>query len=210
MHSYLHGSQRSVYKVTPHNKVWFAIMLSKHSRQSSLRASLNSLRLLFESPQSVRSLSGYGSSTPLMSQRAGAISAGGRTDDSNDPREDILGFESEDSISVCESKDTVSIDESKDVASKSSDLPDVFEDKTEKNDISGADTESVAGNCESKNDIIILSFETKEHCICGIPLNCLIFPYYIYFLEKGDCLFCAAYSVEVLNKYCRTLCQSSY
>ncbi|XP_048037057.1 EGF-like repeat and discoidin I-like domain-containing protein 3 isoform X2 [Megalobrama amblycephala] len=166
MHSYLPGSQRSVYKVTPHNKVWFVIMLSKHSRQSSLRASLNSLRLLFESPQSVRSLSGYGSSTPLMSQRAGAISAGGRTDDSNDPREDILGFESEDSISVCESKDTVSIDESKDVASKSSDLPEVFEDKTEKNGISGADTESVAGNCESKNDIIILSFETKEHCIC--------------------------------------------
>lgn len=202
MHSYLHCSQRSVYKVTPHDKIWFANMLSKHSRQSSLRASLNSLRLLFESPQSVRSLSGDGSSTPLMSQRAGAISAGGRTDDSNDPREDILGFESEDSISVCESKDTISIDESKDVAIKSSD---VFEDKTEKNGISGADTESVAGTCESKNDIIILSFETKEHCICGIPLNCLIFSYYIYFFTKGDCLFCAAYSVAVLNLYCRTL-----
>lgn len=111
-----------------------------------------------------------------MSQRAGAISTGGRTDDSNDPREDILGFESEDSISVCESKDTISIDESKDVASKSSDLPDVFDDKTEKDGISGADTESVVETCESKNDIIILPFETKEHYVCGIPLNCLIFP----------------------------------
>lgn len=107
-----------------------------------------------------------------MSQRASAISAGGRNDDSSDPREDILGFESEDSISVCESKDTTSINESKDVASRSSELTDVFEDK---DGISGADTEPVAGTCE--NDIIILAFETKELCVCGIPLNCLIFPY---------------------------------
>ncbi|KAK7120917.1 hypothetical protein R3I94_020790 [Phoxinus phoxinus] len=99
-----------------------------------------------------------------MSQRASAISAGGRNDDSNDPREDILGFESEDSISVCESKDTTSIDESKDVASKSSELTDVFEDKTEKDGISGADAEPVAGTCG--NDIIILAFETKELCVC--------------------------------------------
>lgn len=177
MHSYLHGSQRSVYKVTSLHKVWFAIMLSKHSRQNSLRASLNSLRLLFESPQSAGgSLSG--SSTPLISQRARAISAGGRNDDSNDPGEDILGFESENSISVCESKDTTSIDESKDAASKSSGLTDVFEDKTEKDGISEADTEPVAGTCE--NDIIILAFETKELCVCGIPFNCLIFPFYIY------------------------------
>jgi len=165
MHSYLNSSQRSTYKVRSLDTVWFVIMLSKHSRQSSLRASLNSLRLLFESTQSARSLSGDGSSTPLMSQRASYISTGGRNDDSDDPREDILGFESEDT-SVCESKDTTSIDESKDVASKSSELTDVFEDKPEKDGISGADTEPVAGTCE--NDIIILAFENKELCVCGI------------------------------------------
>lgn len=110
-------------------------------------------------------------------QRAGIISAGGRTDDSNDTREDILGFESEDSISVCESKDTTSIDESKDIASKSSDLTDVFEDKTEKDGISGVDVESGARTSESKNNVIILSLEAREHCVCGILLNCLIFPH---------------------------------
>ncbi|XP_050976457.1 EGF-like repeat and discoidin I-like domain-containing protein 3 isoform X3 [Labeo rohita] len=145
-------------------------MLSKHSSRSSLRASLSSLRLLFESPQLMRSFGGDGSSTPLMfspeHQRAGIISAGGRTDDSNDTREDILGFESEDSISVCESKDTTSIDESKDIASKSSDLTDVFEDKTEKDGISGVDVESGARTSESKNNVIILSLEAREHCVC--------------------------------------------
>uniref|UniRef100_A0A8C2CF09 EGF-like repeats and discoidin I-like domains 3b n=1 Tax=Cyprinus carpio TaxID=7962 RepID=A0A8C2CF09_CYPCA len=144
-------------------------MLSKHSSRSSLQASLSSLRLLFQSPQSMRSF-GDGSVTPLMfspeHQRVGAISTGGRTDDSNDTREDIFGFEREDSISVCESKDTISIGESKDIAFKNSDLLDGVEDKTEKDGISGVDMESVAGTRESKNNVIILSLETKEQCIC--------------------------------------------
>ncbi len=194
---------RSVYKVTPLEKAWFVSMLSKHSSRSSLRASLSSLRLLFESPQSVPSFGGDGSSTPLMfspeHQRASAISTGGRTDDSNDTREDM----SEDSISVCESKDTISIDDSKGIAFKTPDPPDVFKDRTQRDGISGVDKESVARTSESKNNVIILSLETKELCVCGIPLNCLI--YYIcyiclvinllfVFYSSGD--FCKLYDFD--------------
>ena len=149
-------------------------MLSKHSSKSSLRVSLNSLKFLFESPleRSVRSTGGDGSSTPLLLsphlRRADTCSVDSRTDDGNESKEDILTFESEDSVSVSESRDTISIDETKDTVSKGSSLRDIFDDKPAKDCISEADTVSVAGTCESRNeDAVILPLEPKECCICG-------------------------------------------
>ncbi|XP_017549269.1 EGF-like repeat and discoidin I-like domain-containing protein 3 isoform X1 [Pygocentrus nattereri] len=150
------------------------IMLSKHSSRSSLRASLNSLKFLFESPleKSVRSTGGDSSSTQFLlspeRRRVDTLSADARTDDGTETKEDILEFESEDSVSVNESKDAISIDETKDSVSKGSSFPDTFEGKPAKDCISEADTVSVAGTCESKHeDGIISPLETKDFCLCG-------------------------------------------
>lgn len=136
------------------------IMLSKHSSRSSLRASLSSLRLLFESPleKSLRSIDGGGTSTPLFlspkRRRANTVSVDDRTDNGNETREDISVFESEDSISICESRDNISIDET-----KGSILP-------------LRDSISETGTHESKNDV--LPPETIKLCVCGTKQSLLM------------------------------------
>ncbi|XP_049325040.1 EGF-like repeat and discoidin I-like domain-containing protein 3 isoform X1 [Astyanax mexicanus] len=130
-------------------------MLSKHSSRSSLRASLNSLRLLFESPleKSVQSVAG-GDETER--RRADTVSTDGRTD-ATETREDISALESEDSVSVSETRDAVS---------KCSSLPDIGTPNPARDLESEADLESESDRTESRNQDLILTPPTKERCAC--------------------------------------------